>query len=58
MCLSVYNEIVQPANKPLFGMVDSDTIVPFKTLYLSSLLMSSNHLEFLVMQILLWKMIG
>ena len=41
MCLSVYNEIVQPANKPLFGMVDSDTIVPFKTLYLSSLLMSS-----------------
>ena len=35
MCLAVYEEYVAKSNRNQFIMIDSDTIVPFRTLYFS-----------------------
>lgn len=40
MCLSISNEWPRIADSLCFGMIDSDTILPLRTLYFSSLLLS------------------
>jgi hypothetical protein len=38
MCLAVYQEVVCKQEVNLFGMIDSDTILPFRTFYLATLI--------------------